>query len=51
MPLQAADLIDGKADTYTNLAQGQMDYILGKNGQRQLILSKENVSITHIQLN
>merc|ERR1711963_798597 len=27
--LQAADLVDGKSITYTDLAQGQMDYILG----------------------
>ena len=33
---QAADLVDGKSATYTDLAQGQMDYILGGNpkGQR-----------------
>ena len=33
---QAADLIDGKENAYTNLAQGQMNYILGDNpnGQR-----------------
>ena len=33
---QAADLVDGKSKTYTDLAQGQMDYILGGNpkGQR-----------------
>ena len=34
--LQAADLVDGKSAIYTDLAQGQMDYILGGNpkGQR-----------------
>ena len=34
--LQAADLVDGQSATYTDLAQGQMDYILGGNpkGQR-----------------
>ena len=34
--VQAADLVDGKSATYTDLAQGQMDYILGGNpkGQR-----------------
>ena len=33
---QAADLVDGKENAYTDLAQGQMDYILGGNpkGQR-----------------
>ena len=33
---QAADLVDGESKTYTDLAQGQMDYILGGNpkGQR-----------------
>jgi endoglucanase len=29
--LQAADLVAGKKDTYTDLAEGQMDYILGDN--------------------
>ena len=33
--LQAADLVDGKSKTYTDLAQGQMDYILGGNPKRQ----------------
>lgn len=33
--LQAADIVDGKADEYTDLAQGQMDYILGGNPKGQ----------------
>ena len=33
---QAADLVNGKSAAYTDLAQGQMNYILGGNpkGQR-----------------
>ena len=36
MYFQGADLVDGKNDEYTTLAQSQMDYILGDNpnGQR-----------------
>merc|ERR1712080_552337 len=33
--LQAADLIAGKETTYTDLAQGQMNYILGDNPNGQ----------------
>ena len=36
--LQAADLVKGKSETYTELAQGQMDYILGGNPQDQSFL-------------
>jgi len=36
--LQAADLVEGKSETYTDLAQGQMDYILGGNPQGQSFL-------------
>ena len=32
---KAADLVDGKESAYTNLAQEQMDYILGGNPQGQ----------------
>ena len=32
---QAADLVDGKSATYTDLAQGQMNYILGGNAKGQ----------------
>ena len=32
---KAADLVDGKETAYTNLAQEQMDYILGGNPQGQ----------------
>merc|ERR1712142_487439 len=31
--LQAAELIPSKSEAYTKMAQEQMDYILGKNGQ------------------
>jgi len=36
--LQAADLVDGKSKAYTDLAQGQMDYILGGNPKGQSFL-------------
>ena len=39
---KAGDLIDGKDNAYTNLAQSQMDYILGKNGQRYYFLKIHN---------
>ena len=32
---QAADLINGKSDAYTRLAEGQMDYIIGNNPKKQ----------------
>lgn len=32
--LQAADLMPDKAESYTTLAEGQMEYILGKTGRR-----------------
>merc|ERR1712213_121251 len=38
MCLQAADLVDGKENAYTDLAQGQMDYILGGNPKGQSFL-------------
>ena len=31
---QAADLVDGKSETYTKFAEDQMAYSLGGNGQR-----------------
>merc|ERR1711963_314856 len=36
--LQAADLVDGQEKAYTDLAQGQMDYILGGNPKGQSFL-------------
>jgi len=36
--LQAADLVDGKSATYTDLAQGQMNYMLGGNPKGQSFL-------------
>jgi len=36
--LQASDLVDGKSATYTDLAQSQMDYILGGNPKGQSFL-------------
>jgi len=36
--LQAADLVDGQENAYTDLAQGQMDYILGGNPKGQSFL-------------
>ena len=44
--LQAADLVDGKADIYTDLAQGQMDYILGGNPKGQRLGTEHEKSLS-----